>query len=193
MFKKLITSIALSAAVLTATVVTPGLVAPQTAEAAFNAPMFKQYESPWGDNMMGGDSTLAQAGCAVTSVAMALRHKGIQIAGDPAQPGRLNTWLKNHGGYSGDLIIWGALENLNNRITHQGRYYGYDSIAASTLRTYLNNGNKAIIGQVRGGSHWVLLTGHNGGTTFYVNDPNYSTGSYSYSSFTGYSVYTITN
>lgn len=193
MFKKLATSIALSAAVLTATVVTPGLIAPQTAEAAFNAPMFKQNDAPWGDNLMGGGATIADAGCAITSIAMALRHKGIQIAGEPAQPGRFNTWLKNHNGYSGNSIIWGSVENLNSRITHNGRYYGGTSLSAATLRNYLNSGNKAVIANVRNGSHWVLLTNHNGGTTFNVNDPDYSTTSYTYGSMTGYSVYTITN
>ncbi|ARU61906.1 hypothetical protein CBW65_13340 [Tumebacillus avium] len=191
MFKKLITSIALSAAVMTAAVVTPALVAPQTAEASFSAPLFKQYSSPWGDDLMGGGDTMSESGCTVTSVAMALRHKGILVSGASADPGNLNSWLKSNGGYSGNLLVWGAVPKLSSRISFQGRYYGGTSVAASTLRSYLDAGNKAVIAQVRSGSHWVLLTGHNGGTTFYVNDPGYSTTSYSYSSITGYGIYTI--
>ncbi|WP_157721938.1 C39 family peptidase [Tumebacillus avium] len=191
MFKKMITSIALSAAVMTATVVTPALVAPQTAEAAFSAPLFKQYSSPWGDDLMGGGNTMSESGCTVTSVAMALRHKGITVSGLAADPGNLNSWLKSNGGYSGNLLVWGAVPKLSSRITFQGRYTSGTSIAASTLRTYLDAGNKAIIANVRSGGHWVLLTGHNGGTVFNVNDPGYSQTTYNYSDIVGYGVYTI--
>ncbi|WP_157729582.1 C39 family peptidase [Tumebacillus algifaecis] len=191
MFKKMLTSIALSAAVMTAAVVTPALVAPQTAEAAFNAPLFRQYDAAWGSNLMGGGDTLTQSGCTVTSVAMALKHKGITVSGSAADPGKLNTWLKANGGYSGNLLVWGAVPKLSSKISFQGRYTGGTSVTAANLRSYLDAGNKAVIAQVRSGSHWVLLTGHNGGTTFYANDPGYSTTSYTYSTMTGYGIYTI--
>jgi hypothetical protein len=191
MFKKMLTSIALSVSVLAATVVVPGMVAPQAAEASFSAPLFKQYSAPWGDDLMGGGDTLAESGCLVTSVAMALRHKGITVSGAAADPGNFNTWLKNNGGYSGNLLVWGAVPKLSSRISFQGRYTSGSSLSAATLRSYLDAGNKAILANVRSGSHWVLLTNHNGGTVFNVNDPGYSQTTYNYSDFVGYGVYTI--
>lgn len=191
MFKKLFVTLALSTAVMTAAVVTPDLVAPQKAEASFNTWLYKQYSSPWGDDLMGGGDTMSESGCLVTSAAMALHHKNIAIYGLAADPGSLNSWLKSNGGYSGNLMVWSALPKLSSRITFQGRYTSGTSLSASTLRSYLDAGNKAIMANVRSGGHWVLLTGHNGGTTFYVNDPGYSTTSYSYSSIVGYGVYTI--
>ncbi|ASS76185.1 hypothetical protein CIG75_15380 [Tumebacillus algifaecis] len=192
MFKKMITTIALSAAVMTAAVVTPALVAPQTAEAAFNAPLFKQSNSTWGSDLMGGGDTLSKSGCTVSSVAMALKHKGITVSGSAADPGKLNTWLKANSGYSGNLLVWGSVANLNSsKISFTGRYTSGSSLSAATLRSYLDAGNKAIIANVRSGAHWVLLTDHNGGTVFNVNDPGYTTTTHNYSDFVGYGVYTI--
>ncbi|TCP55412.1 peptidase C39-like protein [Tumebacillus sp. BK434] len=191
MFKKMITSIALSAAVMTATVVTPALVAPQTAEASFSAPLFKQYDAAWGTDLMGGGDTMTKSGCAVSSVAMALRHKSITVSGSAADPGKLNTWLKSNAGYSGNSIVWGSVTKLSSRISFDGRYTSGTSLSAATLRTYLDGGNKAIIANVRSGGHWVLLTDHNGGTVFNVNDPGYSQSTYNYSDIVGYAVYTI--
>ncbi|MFD2171559.1 C39 family peptidase [Tumebacillus lipolyticus] len=167
------------------------MVAPQTAEAAFSAPLFKQNASPWGTALMGGGDTMTKSGCTVSSVAMALRHKGITISGSAADPGTLNTWLKSNGGYSGNLLVWGAVPKLSSKITFDGRYTSGTSLSAATLRSYLDGGNKAIIANVRSGAHWVLLTNHNGGTVFNVNDPGYSTTTHNYSDFVGYGVYTI--
>ncbi len=191
MFKKMLASIALSVTVMAAAVAVPGMVAPQTAEAAFSAPLFKQNASPWGTALMGGGDTMTQSGCTVSSVAMALRHKGITISGSAADPGTLNTWLKSNGGYSGNLLVWGAVPKLSSKITFDGRYTSGPSLSAATLRSYLDGGNKAIIANVRSGAHWVLLTNHNGGTVFNVNDPGYSTTTHNYSDFVGYGVYTI--
>ncbi|MCX7572261.1 C39 family peptidase [Tumebacillus sp. DT12] len=191
MFKKIITSAVLTTALVTGAVAVPGLTQAPVAEAAFNAPLYKQTDSRWSADLMGGGGTIGAEGCVITSVAMALAHKGITISGATTTPKNFNTWLKGNGGYSGDLLVWGAVPKLSSRITFQGRYTGGTSLSASTLRSYLDAGNKAVIAQVRSGSHWVLLKSHNGGTTFYCNDPGYSSTYYTTSNFTGFAVYTI--
>ncbi|MCX7572262.1 C39 family peptidase [Tumebacillus sp. DT12] len=196
MIKKALTSLVLTTALVTGAVAVPGMTQTPAAEANFVAPLYKQTDSRWSADLMGGGGTIGSEGCVITSVAMALAHKGITISGATTTPKNFNTWLKGNGGYSGDNLVWGAVPKLNSsRITFQGRYYGgtstSGSLSSATLRSYLDAGNKAIIAQVRGGAHWVLLTGHNGGLIFACNDPGYSNTSYANTDFTGFAVYTI--
>jgi hypothetical protein len=46
-----------------------------------------------------------------------------------------------------------------------------------------------IIANVRGGSHWVLLTSHASGTTFNVHDPGFDQATYDTSEMLVFSVY----
>ena len=46
-----------------------------------------------------------------------------------------------------------------------------------------------IIANVRGGTHWVLLTGYVSGTTFSVHDPYFSQATYDTSEMLLYAVY----
>lgn len=51
--------------------------------------------------------TICTAGCAMSSVAMALASYSEKISGDLVNPGNLNNWLNNHNGYADtDLIVW---------------------------------------------------------------------------------------
>jgi len=191
MFKKIITSAVLTTALVTGAVAVPGLTQAPAAEAAYSAPLYKQTNSLWSADLMGGGGTIGAEGCVITSVAMALKYENITIGGASTTPKNFNTWLKSNGGYSGDLLVWGAVPKLSSRIVFQGRYTGNTSLSAATLRTYLDAGNKAVIANVRYGGHWVLLTNHNGSTTFNVNDPGYTQYTYNYSDMVGYAVYTI--
>ena len=68
---------------------------------------YKQCDSAWGSNGLGVSGcgeTICSVGCAMTSVAMMLN--------DGKNPGSLNSWLKNNGGYSGCLIVWSAVNSL---------------------------------------------------------------------------------
>jgi hypothetical protein len=62
-------------------------------------PLYKQCDSRWGSHQLGTSSkTICQAGCLMSSAAMALSGTG-----HSETPDTLNTWLKSHGGYvSGD-------------------------------------------------------------------------------------------
>ena len=74
-----------------------------------NYPLYKQCDSAWGNDQLGTSSkTICQAGCLMSSAAMALSGTGHSY-----NPKTLNQWLKGHGGYvSGDLFVWGSINSL---------------------------------------------------------------------------------
>lgn len=100
----------------------------------------------------------------MSSVAM-----GLAGIGKNFNPSSLNQWLKAHGGYvSGNLIVWGSVSPLG---------LGFRAkVANSQIRANLDAGNVVVM-NVHNGGHWVLAT-HYTGSTIYVNDPGYNTGSY---------------
>jgi hypothetical protein len=80
-----------------------------TAVLARTYPLYKQCDSRWGNEQLGTSSnTICKAGCAISSVAMALTGCGHNY-----NPGTINTWLKNNGGYvGGDGLVWGSVSKL---------------------------------------------------------------------------------
>jgi hypothetical protein len=131
-------------------------------------PMYKQCDSRWGSEQLGTSSnTICKAGCLMSSVSMALSGIGKNF-----NPGTLNTWLKGHGGYvSGDLFVWGSVNSLG--LSYVGK------VSNSGIQAALN-ANEIVILNVHNGGHWVLATGMSG-STINVNDPGYSTTSYTLS------------
>ena len=131
-------------------------------------PLYSQCAPQWGSNYLGTSSqTICQSGCLMSSAAMALAGNGISY-----NPGTLNTWLTNNGGYSsGNLFVWSSLSSLG--LNFQGFF------SNSQIASQLSAGN-AVICNVNGGGHWVLATSISG-STVYVNDPGYSANSYSLS------------
>ena len=133
------------------------------------APLYKQCDSAWGTNPLGTSSnTICKAGCAMSSLAMYLTSRGHKQS-----PGTLNSWLTTHGGYaSGDLLVWSAVD-----ATYGVAYQGQQKVTAAVLAAGIAACH-GLIANVRSGSHWVLITGYNGGTTFAVNDPGFSQAAY---------------
>ena len=133
-----------------------------------NYPMYKQCDSRWGNERLGTSSTtICGAGCLMSSVAMALA--GI---GKSYNPSSLNNWLKGHGGYvSGDNFVWGSVKPIG--LSYVGKVSNAN--IASNLAA-----NHIVILNVHGGHHWVLATSMSG-STIHVNDPGYSTSSYTLS------------
>ena len=131
-------------------------------------PLYKQCDSKWGNEQLGTSSnTICKAGCLMSSVAMALSGVGKNY-----NPGTLNTWLKGHGGYvSGDLFVWASVNSLG--IKYVGK------VANSNIASNLASGHIVIL-NVHNGGHWVLATSMSG-STIQVNDPGYSTTSYTLS------------
>ena len=62
------------------------------------------------------------------------------------------------------------------------------SVSSATLQAGLAACH-GIIANVRGGSHWVLLTGHAGGNDFDVHDPGFNQATYSLSEMLRFAVY----
>lgn len=115
----------------------------------------------------------------MSSVAMALNNG--------MDPGQLNQWLINNGGYaSGDLIIWGSVNSLGS-VKFYNRYVGAGSLAISDLQHYVSTGWPVII-NVRSGGHWVLATSVSG-SSIGVQDPGFSVSSYDYSGVSNFVVY----
>ena len=103
----------------------------------------------------------------MSSVAMAVAGIGKNY-----NPGTLNTWLKEHGGYvSGDLFVWGSVSHLG--LSYVGKAAN-SNIAANLAANHI------VIFNVRNGAHWVLATSMSR-STIHVHDPGYSTNSYTIS------------
>jgi len=80
----------------------------------------------------------------MSSVAMAVAGIGKNY-----NPGTLNTWLKEHGGYvSGDLFVWGSVSHLG--LSYVGK------VANSNIAANLA-ANHIVIINVHNGAHWVWL------------------------------------
>jgi len=126
--------------------------------------LFKQCDPVWGHNGLGRCSlTICQAGCAMTSVAMILHTKGMNL-----NPSSLNKWLDREGGYvDGCDIVWASVDKMG-RTTFQGIF----SESYTTLCSKIREGH-GVVANVMNGEHWVLLTGCDGSGNYYVNDPGY--------------------
>jgi hypothetical protein len=87
--------------------------------------LFKQCGESWSADLIGESSqTICDVGCAMSSVAMALRTKGT-----PVDPGTLNTWLIGHGGFEGgDELVWGSV-NTFGTIALYDYYHGAGSMS----------------------------------------------------------------
>lgn len=133
-----------------------------------NYPMYKQCDSQWANDQLGTSSkTICQAGCLMSSAAMAL--SGV---GQSQNPKTLNVWLRNNGGYaSGNLFVWASINKFG--VSFKG------FVANSQIKANLDAGN-IVICNVHNGAHWVLAYKYSGDTIF-VNDPGYSTASYTLS------------
>ena len=131
-------------------------------------PLYKQCDSRWGNERLGTSSkTICQAGCLMSSAAMALTG-----CGHTYTPSTLNTWLTHNGGYvGGDGYVWAAIDKLG--LTYKGK------IANSEIKHHLDSGYVVIL-NVHNGGHWVLAHGYSGDNIL-VNDPGYSTTEYSLS------------
>lgn len=133
---------------------------------ARNYPIYKQCDSRWGSESLGtSTNTICGAGCLMSSAAMALTAIGSNY-----NPSSLNAWLNGHGGYvSQDLFVWASINPLGVK------FLGF--INRNAISSNLANDNIVIL-NVHNGGHWVLATQMLNSNTVAVNDPGYSTTSY---------------
>jgi len=157
---------------------------PSTAVIPLYYPLYKQCDPRWGNDTMVNVSICA-VGCLMSSTSMAIAGKKILIASIPSNPGVLNSWLRNNGGYDDDndleegavpkiapdLISWPA-DGMHTK----------NDLPISAIKQYLIYG-RPVIANVMHGGHFVLVVGRDAENddTLYVNDPGFNTTTYSYS------------
>jgi hypothetical protein len=121
-------------------------------------PSFAQADPRWGgDRLASTPNTLGAEGCAVTSAAMVLAGYGMDI-----DPGRLNAFLVENGGYTErGWIYWEAAALYEpGKVRH-----AYEDLPSYRLIDWnLLKGNPVIV-RVRPpgrGTHFVLVVGKSG-------------------------------
>ncbi len=143
--------------------------------------IFKQGDSRWGSETLGyGNETLKSAGCAVTSVAIALTCTG-EVTDPDFSPKVLNDKLKEMGGFS-----YGAIEWNNDAIrefvptfrwmnTYQINFYDSQESKIEKMKVGLENNHIGIVHlNSTANGHFVVLQSINEEEgTITVLDPAY--------------------
>jgi len=159
--------------------------------AAVNYTLFKQCDSAWGSHALGtsATNTICSAGCAMSSLAMVLNTFKEKVEADLINPLTLNNWLVSHSGYVyDDDLVWASADSLGI-VKFSDYYRGAGSLSLADLQKAVDGGRPVIV-NVRASTHWVLVFGYSG-STFFVNDPGFSTTSYVYSGMSNFIVYIV--
>jgi hypothetical protein len=161
-----------------------------------NVPLLKQGTAPFNDNNPSweGDefdhagagqfscgTTMAECGCATSSIAMVFRYHGIEKLPDGTEltPGTLNNWLKNNNGYNRNLgVIWPVASSMVKKSKAQNPNFNFDALeydtntsySAAVLSSDLNKGIPNILQVNAPGMHFVVAKGK-AGNSFEINDP----------------------
>ena len=142
---------------------------------------YNQCDSRWANQQLGWCEgyNICHYGCAISSVAMMLATKGVSV-----DPSSFDIFLSDNGGYvDGCDIIW-AMADAYGVTSFQGIEYADESAICDGLSQ-----DHGIIACVNGCTHFVLLTGCQGGGVFTVNDPGFSRSTYSMDEITFEAVY----
>lgn len=131
-----------------------------------DVPQFFQNDSRWGNDLLGPtQATLAEEGCAVASAAMVLASKGVDV-----DPGRLNRFVHEQGGYTDrGWLYWEAAAafppgQIEKAYEDKPSYFLID--------TNLLRGNPVIV-RLRypnGITHFVVIVGKSG-FDYLIRDP----------------------
>ena len=149
----------------------------QNPNPGLNVPFYSQRDDRWKNDIMTGGCKVGAYGCAMTCVAMLLKHYGSN-----ADPGKLNSWLCNKGGYTGDCAIyWEVAANYDGAdgMTYIGGNNTGDNWGE--LDNQLSKGYPVIVkvdfypNTAPVDQHWVLVTHRSGSSgnpgSYYINDP----------------------
>ena len=140
---------------------------------ADGTPIFKQGDAQWGSRTLGKSSSLSAAGCAMTSMAMAVS----KIKGEVINPGEMDQYLDKNGGYVGNGLVWGKAAQIGG-LTASKSAFNFD-----TINKQIDAGRPVVIGVdykagsnggANGTDHWMTVTGRgqeNGKPVYFVNDP----------------------
>lgn len=129
-------------------------------------PRFAQGDPRWGSDLLGPtENTMGAEGCAVSSAAMVLSFYGVNV-----DPGRLNDYLGENGGYTPQgWVYW---EKAAAFPPTRARHVYEDLPSYYLLDANLWRGNPMIV-RVRlasGTSHFVVVVGKEG-FHYLIQDP----------------------
>jgi len=99
----------------------------------------------------------------------------------------LNDWLTSNAGYvNGDDLIWNTVHKLGSIVMTSY----VTSLSQAQIKAHIQACNPIVV-NVRGGEHWVLITGWDdaNANTFYVNDPGFTNTFYDYTGMLRFVVY----
>ncbi len=136
-----------------------------------SVPLFSQGDPKWASNIYGSSgSTIQQKGCALASLAMALKYEGIST--DPAA---LNTLLKNNSDFVGSSVNWTAAARDASGDTLE--FHSFRTSDLQYLSQALSEGHPVIVGvnldEDGAPSHFVVVTGYRNGQ-YLINDPGHA-------------------
>lgn len=151
--------------------------------AAPAVPVLSQRSHQWSREALGSDpvDTIGSSGCALTAVSMVTSAYGFSTT-----PQQLNHWLTDHGGYiENDLLLW-RQASASTQGSVRWKWLHVPGMVSqlrtddqdiedlppqSMVEAQLDAG-RLVVAEVRlyGGMHFVVITGHRGGT-LYINDP----------------------
>jgi hypothetical protein len=127
---------------------------------------FAQDDPRWADDELGpAPSTMGEEGCAVSSAAMVLAFYGQDV-----DPGRLNAFLTNSGGYTPEgWLYWEKAADFHPGLAR----HAYEDLPSYFLiDANLERGNPVIvrIHLPSGITHFVVITGKDG-FDYLIQDP----------------------
>jgi len=127
---------------------------------------FAQNDPRWADDELGtAPSTMGEEGCAVSSAAMVLAFYGQDV-----DPGRLNAFLTNCGGYTPEgWLYWEKAADFHPGLAR----HAYEDLPSYFLiDSNLERGNPVIVRVhlPNGITHFVVITGKDG-FDYLIQDP----------------------
>ena len=145
-------------------------------------PQWKQFKGPWAQDRLGS-STISKIGCAMTSLAILLRMTGLTQSS--FNPGVLNTYLTNNGGYSGNAIVWSAADGYVDswRYVDTQTLSGSNNAKIKAIKGWLDEGYYLII-SVKNSGHWVAATGYTGNEIL-MSDPGKNSATKLFATYSG--------
>lgn len=129
--------------------------------------LYLQGDPQWGEDQLGNSvHTVGQVGCAMTSAAMVMKYYGFDT-----DPGRLNIFLRENGGYDedNDLRWEGPTALAPDRVRHV-----YEDLPSYYLMdANLLRGNPVIVRMrfPNGITHFVVVMGKEG-FDYLIRDPS---------------------
>ncbi|RKZ09557.1 hypothetical protein DRQ50_15010 [bacterium] len=122
---------------------------------------YNQCSEPWSTETMGApemcDETVCSTGCIISCGAMLLSWVA-QEPGNP-DPGELNAWLRDNGGYVMCNVMWGAITSYDGSSIGL-EWLGKESMAVddwAALDAELDAVDRMPMVSVHGASHWVVV------------------------------------